>query len=93
MVKLTPLERAIVATKDRRVRYDDRMRWAGNLKLTLWCPETVSAELRELARALVALGTRAGPIGAEVRELAAKAAAQKSSADQSAGRQDDGARN
>lgn len=49
---LTPLEQAIAVTTDRRLRYDEKMKKAGNRKLTVWVPEANADLMRQLAKAL-----------------------------------------
>lgn len=51
-VKKTPIEQAIAAQTDRRLRYDQKMREAGNRKVTLWVPEPLAEPLREAMKAI-----------------------------------------
>lgn len=89
-MKRTPLEELIIEKTDRRARYKKRMRDGGNSRVEVWFPSAYAADLRELAGLMVALGDDGGEIGAELRQLVAKAAARKSGAEQIAGGQDDG---
>lgn len=48
----TPLEQSVAVQSGRRPRYDEKMRKAGNRKLTVWASETNAAVVRQLCRAL-----------------------------------------
>lgn len=48
----SPLEEAIAAKKDRRVRYESKMKREGFKKITLWVPVDCLDLVRELVRLL-----------------------------------------
>lgn len=48
----SPLEEAIAARKDRRVRYEMKMKAEGFQKVTLWVPGDCVDPIRELVRLL-----------------------------------------
>ena len=50
--KRTPLEQAIAEKKDRRVRYDARMREKGYKRTSFWIPEDRIAEVKEFIEGL-----------------------------------------
>lgn len=83
-----PMLAHIAEQKDRRLRYDGRMRKAGNRKLTLWCPDAAAADIRAIAGALIELGPDGVSIAAELARLAATAAERKSATVSKAGRSD-----
>lgn len=76
-LKATPLERAIAVQKDRRVRYDQRMRDGGHKRLTLWCPEPFEDDVRELVKMLA--GADAQAVGEGLRTVLARGSRQPQS--------------
>lgn len=47
----TPLEQAIAEQTDRRARYDAKMRKAGFVRLSIWCPASAVDEVKALIKA------------------------------------------